>query len=62
MSKKKKEKELANKLVEDLDSLESLFNDKISELHKVKGMQSERHSFIYYRSLIWSVKNTLINH
>ena len=40
-------------LVKDnLEKLVDLFTDKISELHKIKGGQTERHAFIYYRKLI----------
>ena len=34
-------------------------NDKIQELHTQKGFQTERHAFIYYRSLVWQIKEQL---
>lgn len=41
-------------LISDLDKL---FTDKIQELHEVKGMQTERHAFSYYRSILWKIRN-----
>ena len=49
--------EIKEKTVKDLfelfDDLEEMLTDKISELHKVKGHQTERHAFSYYRKLLW---------
>ena len=42
-----------------IEELESLIQDKISELHNVKGAQTERHAYIYYRALVWKLKTTL---
>lgn len=42
-----------------LDELESLIQEKISELHNVKGAQTERHAYIYYRALVWQLKTAL---
>jgi len=39
-------------LIEDIEELSKLFTDKISELHKVQGAQTQRHSFILYRKLL----------
>ena len=49
---------------EGLEKLESMFQEKISELHKVKGGQTERQVFCYYRSIVWDLKdktNKLLN-
>ena len=43
-------------VVDNLEILVNLFQDKISELHKVKGGQYERHAFIYYRNLVWKIQ------
>ncbi len=61
-----KEVERLNKMlqyedtIEDiLKRLENLFDDKIKELHDVKGHQTERHAFAYYRSLVWQIMRQL---
>ncbi len=46
---KKEEQSKIKELVIDCEELEKDFNDRISEYHNVKGMQSERHAFCYYR-------------
>jgi len=43
----------------EIKELEDLFDDKIVELHKVPGLQTERHSFILYRKLLWKIRETL---
>lgn len=51
-----------NQLSEINDMIEKLskcFDEKISELHQVKGGQTERHAFCYYRQLVWSIKDNL---
>ena len=42
-----------------LKNLEDLLTDKISELHKAQGFQTERHAFIYYREIVWSIKELI---
>jgi hypothetical protein len=42
-----------------LNDLEKLFQDKIGELAGTKGYQTERHAFIYYRSLVWQIRDKL---
>ncbi len=44
-----KDKITKNHAVEELEELEMLLTERISELYQVKGAQCERHSFILYR-------------
>jgi len=44
-----------------IDELESLLTERISELHEVKGYQESRHVFIFYRKLLWDIKRYLID-
>ena len=48
-------------IVEDTDVLEKMLTDRIAELSDVKGMQSERHAFILYRSKVWNIQHFLKN-
>jgi len=41
---------------EDMDEIEKFLNGRVQELLEVKGGQSERHAFIFYRRLLWDVK------
>ena len=65
MTDKEKIKELERRLEykysieEILKDLEDCMTDKIQELHTQKWFQTERHAFIYYRSLIWQIKDQL---
>ena len=47
---------LKEELIEDIKELSELFTDKISELHKVQGAQTQRHSFILYRKLLDNIR------
>lgn len=54
-----KEKEVIKSLMDDFISLESDFNERISELYEVQGGQAERHAFCYYRKQLWEIKYQL---
>lgn len=43
---------------EQIKELEELLDERIVELHKVNGMQQYRHAYIYYRSLLWDIRDT----
>lgn len=49
------------KFSEQIKDLDGLLTERISELHQVKGMQQCRHAYIYYRSLLWEARDTIIN-
>jgi len=54
------EKQIKKKLiniVENLDELEALLADRISDLYEIKGGMQARHCYIYYRSLVWRIAN-----
>jgi len=51
--------EKIQELIEDVEIINMLFNERISELHKVAGGQCERHAFTYYRSLLNEIKYKL---
>ena len=44
-----KDKMTKNHAVEELEELEELLTERISELYQVKGAQCARHAFILYR-------------
>lgn len=57
MKNKKTEKrqkigETIEEVIEILDELHNYFDDRISDLYQVKGGASERHNFIFYRSVV----------
>jgi len=43
---------------EQINDLDELLTERISELHEVKGMQQCRHAYVYYRSLLWGIRDT----
>ena len=49
----------ADDVVERIDSLERLLTERISDLHEIKGCMGERHSYMYYRKLLWEIKYEL---
>jgi septation ring formation regulator EzrA len=44
---------------EEIKCLEDRLTDMISDLHQVKGGVQARHAFMYYRSILYSVKYRL---
>ncbi len=46
----------ANEFFRIIDELEKLLDDRISDLHEVRGGMQSRHTFCYYRKLLWEAK------
>lgn len=44
----------ADNILSELDELEKLLNERVADLHEIKGMMQARHAYIFYR-------NTLMN-
>lgn len=42
-----------------IEALEKLLDERIVDLHQVKGGMESRHVFCYYRQLVWNIKLTL---
>ena len=47
---------LKEELVEDIEELTKLLTDRIEESYKIKGLQSQRHSFILYRNMLNDIR------
>ena len=45
-------------IIQDLDDL---LDDRIVDLHKLKGGQQARHAYILYRSKVWEIRDALLN-
>jgi len=55
-------KEIKTGILETVDELNNLLDDRISELHNLCGakgslLQTERHAFCYYRDYIWKIRD-----
>jgi hypothetical protein len=48
-------------VLDEIDFLSKLFNDRISDMHEVKGTMQARHAYILYRKLLWEIKESLLN-
>jgi len=64
MTVKKNENEtIIKKILESVDKLDKLMNERIAELHYLAGtkreqlLQGTRHNFCYYRDIIWTIRN-----
>ena len=58
MEKKKPKLDLSE-INDSIDKLSKCFDEKISELYQVKGGQTERHAFCYYRQLVWQIRDEI---
>lgn len=66
MKTKKERKNLENKeniedAIEVLRDLEMLLDERIVDMHQVKGLTQARHAYIFYRSKIWKARGLLQN-
>jgi hypothetical protein len=48
-----------NDLLEKVDEFEKLLTERIFDLHEIKGMMQARHAYIFYRKLLWEIKESL---
>lgn len=54
-----KAKEHIKESLEEIKRLEDLFDDRIVELANVKGGQLDRQVILYYRSILWGMRDNL---
>jgi hypothetical protein len=48
-------------VLNDIDYLSKLFDDRIADLHGMKGYVAVRHAHILYRKLLWEIKESMLN-
>jgi len=44
-------------ILNSIEELEKLFDERISDYYQVKGVMHYRHNFVHYRSLLWKARN-----
>ena len=54
-----KPEEQIKEILEDIKYFSDLLDDRVSELHKVNGMQQCRHAYIFYRTLLWNIRDKI---
>ena len=47
-------------ILEKYDELDKLLTERISDLHEIKGMMQARHAYIFYRKLLWGIKELFV--
>lgn len=45
--------------LEQIAELDNLLTDRISDMHEIKGLMQARHVYIFYRKLLWDIRDTL---
>jgi len=48
-----------NNVLEQIKELDDLLTERISDMYEIKGLMQARHAYIYYRSLLWGIRNTI---
>jgi hypothetical protein len=43
----------------EVNELDELLTERISELHEVQGMQQCRHAYIFYRERLWTARDAI---
>lgn len=56
MAKEMTKEEKIKEAISLLDELSKLMDDRISDLHQVKGGIQARHAYCYYRKYVWEAK------
>jgi len=51
-----KDEQIKTDLLEDIEKLDDLLTERIVDLHDAKGWVQCRHVYIYYRSILWDIK------
>jgi len=52
-------KDKTNELLEKIKDLDDLLTDRISDFHEVKGLMQARHAYMYYRKLLWEIRDII---
>ncbi len=45
--------------LEKAEDLSKLLTERIADLHEVKGMMQARHAYIFYRKVLWEIRDSL---
>jgi hypothetical protein len=48
-----------SELLEKINEFDSLLTERISDLHEIKGMMQARHAYIFYRKLLWEIRDII---
>ena len=54
------EKEKVDELIDMIKEFDKLLTERISDLYEIKGMMQARHAYVFYRKLLWEIKDTLL--
>ena len=60
--KYKIQKEDLENIIDNIDELSKLLDERIVDLHNIKGAMQARHAYIFYRKLVWNIRDGLNNH
>jgi len=55
-----KEKDNIKETIELIKELDDLLTERIEDFYQVKGMVQARHAYIFYRKLLWEIKEILL--
>jgi hypothetical protein len=53
MAKEMTQQEKVKEAISILNELEKLLDERIVDLHQIKGMMQSRHAYCYYRKYVW---------
>jgi hypothetical protein len=53
------EKEKMSEVLADINELEKLLTERISDMYEVPGMMQARHAYIFYRDRLWGIRDSL---
>lgn len=52
-------KDKTDEVLEKIKDLDDLLTDRISDFHEVKGAMQARHVYMYYRKLLWEIRDII---
>ena len=59
MEKKETQKGIISEAIETLDALSKLMDERVVDLHEVKGGMQARHAYCFYRQHVWKIKSLI---
>ncbi len=54
----KNEKKISE-ILEEIKTLDYMLTERIVDFHEVEGHTQARHAYVYYRSLLWDIRDKI---
>ena len=49
-------------VLEKIDELENYLTERVADLYEVKGGMQARHAYVFYRKMVWEIRELVMDH